>query len=499
MTDQAQGRALAPTEGQRMRVYVEDAIPIFDTDSFEHMQRIATMMARAPLVPQALKGNSPEEAIANCFLVTNQARNWQMEPFAVAQCCSVVSGKLMYEGKLVAAVIRAKLGLDLHYWTTGEKGKDDFRVYASDQPFDQALVDQLAPGKTILGKRIVDGSVGEWKTTNEKWKSQPDIQLRYRAARVWCRVFEPAVMLGVYTDDELDAGWERRDARRDGGQPGPKALSSGFGEEATPRAIEGKAVEVRRDEPQAEEEPHDPATGELLGDGSGTAAPELQETQEEITSGHAGPGEVYLLAGDPPPTDEHRRKTYKDGQPFSAVGEPGAAKLKVYGEHSPEAVPAEEESQDQEQAQEQTQDEGGGAPAAESSEPAKEETKADPAAPKGDFGLYRTHLEAANGWLGVKQALRTLGKSDDWQAAEAEGQRMARLSAWERYEELGDTSATPGTDVVLFRIWLETTPADADLSAAWKSLIRTEDYRKLPEERREELGGMVQAILAPTA
>ena len=39
-----------------------------------------------------------------------------------AACTSVVHGRLMFEGKLVAAVIAAKLGLELDYEWTGEEG-----------------------------------------------------------------------------------------------------------------------------------------------------------------------------------------------------------------------------------------------------------------------------------------------------------------------------------------------------------------------------------------
>jgi hypothetical protein len=52
-----------------------------------------------------------EQIMANCFLVVNQAVRWNMDPFAVAQCVSVVHGKLCYEGKLIAAIIEAKLGI----------------------------------------------------------------------------------------------------------------------------------------------------------------------------------------------------------------------------------------------------------------------------------------------------------------------------------------------------------------------------------------------------
>jgi hypothetical protein len=41
-------------------------------------------------------------------MVIQQAVRWQMDPFAVAQECSVIQGKLMHSGKLVAAVVNAR-------------------------------------------------------------------------------------------------------------------------------------------------------------------------------------------------------------------------------------------------------------------------------------------------------------------------------------------------------------------------------------------------------
>ncbi len=206
----------------RERIEVIDAVPLLDTSRFEHMQRVATVMARSTLMPESLymegkKDNKQplpyDNVLSNCFLVVNQAVRWGLDPFAVAQCVSVVHGKLCYEGKLVAAVLQAKLGMNLYHHITGSG--EDTRVYMSDKPFNEEvtvgdntgpLVSFLKPGIRIPGVRLFDGSVGEWKTTgtNSPWspKNFPRM-LIYRGTRDWCRIYEPATMLGVYTDDEM--------------------------------------------------------------------------------------------------------------------------------------------------------------------------------------------------------------------------------------------------------------------------------------------------------
>ena len=45
--------------------------------------------------------------ISTCLVVIEQAMRWGMSPFAVAQCTSSIGGKLMYEGKLVAAAVES--------------------------------------------------------------------------------------------------------------------------------------------------------------------------------------------------------------------------------------------------------------------------------------------------------------------------------------------------------------------------------------------------------
>jgi hypothetical protein len=182
-----------PKRNEAIQVY--DPIPLLDTSRFEHMQRIAGTMAACSLIPDALKGNTPQTTLANCFLVVNQAVRWNMDPFAVAQSVSVVRGKLCYEGKLVAAVIEQKLGVRLRYEWNDKRG-DDFGVVVSGQ-FPDGRVE------------TIDGTVGQWQTKDKdgkvsnQWRNLPKLMLAYRGSREWARLFAPGVMLGVYTEDEL--------------------------------------------------------------------------------------------------------------------------------------------------------------------------------------------------------------------------------------------------------------------------------------------------------
>lgn len=198
---------------REQRIQVIDAVPVLDTGRFEQMCRVAKLMASSNLIPETLcatyegtganrvtKWLSIETVTANCFLIVNQAVGWGMDPFAVAQCASVVHGKVCYEGKLIAAVIEQKLGVRLEFEWDNKPGD--------------------ALGITVRGEldgkvREIKGTVAEWKTSgnNSPWSkpAQARMQLAYRGSRDWARLHAPSVMLGVYSSDEMDAAIDRQE------------------------------------------------------------------------------------------------------------------------------------------------------------------------------------------------------------------------------------------------------------------------------------------------
>lgn len=148
---------------------------------------LARMMATARLVPSALQGQP-----ADCLLVIEQAMRWQMSPFAAAQECSVIQGKLMYSGKLVAAVVNARGNL-------AKRLSFDYSGSGEDRTI---LVSGTLHGETE--PRTVDVTLKSAKTANRVWQTQPDQQLMYHGVRVWARRHTPELMLGVYSPEEFD-------------------------------------------------------------------------------------------------------------------------------------------------------------------------------------------------------------------------------------------------------------------------------------------------------
>lgn len=201
---------------------------LLDKETFQQIAEIATMMASASLIPESLshegsgdkkKPLSPDTVRANCFLVANQAIKWGMDPFSVAQCCSVVHGRLMFEGKLVSAVLEANLGVKLvHAYGKWDKNKECC-ILGEDGTGDDLAI-RIGEGRynddgiAVFSGRFVDGYVGGWKTTgnNTPWRAGRNrVMLIYRGAREFSRIYEPGIMLGVIADDEYDPAFNARD------------------------------------------------------------------------------------------------------------------------------------------------------------------------------------------------------------------------------------------------------------------------------------------------
>lgn len=220
MTDQ-------PTQAVAVRqpTSVQNIQPMLDTAKFEHFQRASKALMFSSILNGSIRGNSPEQCFSNLMLIFDLSDRWKLPAISIAQGVAIVHDKVVYEGKLITAMLDASLGVRLQYWWQGDRGTPGYRIYISDRPFSELTsptkdpADQIAeinksltPGVQIPGWRLVDGSVEEWRTfqkdgrsPNPAWTgAATQNQLSYRGSREWARRFEPAQMLGVYGDDEID-------------------------------------------------------------------------------------------------------------------------------------------------------------------------------------------------------------------------------------------------------------------------------------------------------
>lgn len=203
--------------------------------------KFAEVMARADIaLPKHLRGNA-----GACMAVALQAMEWNLSPFAVASKSYAVNGAIAYEAQLIAAVVNTRSGI---------KGRLKYR-YEGEGPSLTCTVIGTLDGEECTYTSPPMGSI---TTKNSPlWKSDPQQQLGYFAARSWARRHCPEVILGVYDRDEAE---EFR------GPDNAKNITPVF----DPLSDEPVATQCTADEHQTVEgtfnadEPHDALTGEIL-------------------------------------------------------------------------------------------------------------------------------------------------------------------------------------------------------------------------------------------
>lgn len=216
----------------------------------QQLQKFAHLMASGKCtVPQHLRGSE-----GDCMAIAMQSAQWGMNPFAVAQKTHLVNGTLGYEAQLVNAVISSSSAIEgrFHY------------EYAGD--WDRANSADAAVRVGAILKGEAEITWGEWlfiakvSTKNSPlWKTAPKQQAAYLAVKYWARLYAPQVILGVYTNDELE-GPNAVPVREINPSPSASAPSSITAKLAEQPALDSTSSQM----PSFDEDPDYTPVSELL-------------------------------------------------------------------------------------------------------------------------------------------------------------------------------------------------------------------------------------------
>lgn len=168
-------------------------IPTKEERSFALAQREAQALASSDLVPKEFKGN-----VANCLIALNLAKRIGADPLMVLQNLDIIHGRPAFRATfLIACLNQCGRFTPLRYKITGE-GDDKTCVAVAN---DRETGEEYEGPPVSIGMAKAEG----WSTKNgSKWKTMPDLMLRYRAAAFFARTTAPEVAMGLYTADELD-------------------------------------------------------------------------------------------------------------------------------------------------------------------------------------------------------------------------------------------------------------------------------------------------------
>lgn len=197
----------------------ETSVGVFnDIGRFEDAQRMSKMLSESTLVPQAYRGN-----MSNCLVALEISYRINVSPLMVMQNLNIIEGKPAWSSAYITAVINSsgkfsaikyelvdKGPFDATYteWV-GEKGSriPQKKTIKLNNLTCRAYATELKTGEVLVGpevsmKMAVDE--GWYGKTGSKWKTMPELMLRYRSAAFFCRVYDPASLLGMRMEDELE-------------------------------------------------------------------------------------------------------------------------------------------------------------------------------------------------------------------------------------------------------------------------------------------------------
>jgi hypothetical protein len=189
-----------------MTMATTDLIPTAAERTFDLAQREAKALAASELMPDTFKGN-----VANCLIAMNLARRTGFDPLMVAQNLYIVHGRPAFSAAfLIACVNACGRFTPLRYKLEGEGDARSCVAHCTDKE----------TGEVIEGPAVTIKMAREegWSTkSGSKWKTMPELMLRYRSAAFFARTTAPEIAMGMMTADELE------DIRTDRKAPGASA------------------------------------------------------------------------------------------------------------------------------------------------------------------------------------------------------------------------------------------------------------------------------------
>ena len=173
------------------------SLGIFGTsDNFIMAMQMAKALAESTIVPQTYQNNP-----SNCLIAIEQAQRMNISPLMVMQNLYPIQGRPSWSSKFLIASINAshKFDIELQYDETKDK---DGKPYS-------CVAWTMKNGRRVEGMEVNmqmakdEGWLGK---NGSKWKTMPQLMLRYRAASFFSSLNCPELTMGIYTKEEIEDG-----------------------------------------------------------------------------------------------------------------------------------------------------------------------------------------------------------------------------------------------------------------------------------------------------
>lgn len=163
------------------------------SDSWALARKMAQGLSASTIVPQSFQRNE-----ANCIVALSQSQKLGIDPLTVMNNMYLIQGRVSWKSEFIIAMINnsGKFDIELQY----EEEEKDGKPYSCTcwTTKDERVIKGI---KVTMDMAEAEG----WtKKNGSKWKTLPQLMLRYRAATFFARFNAPELTSGLYTKEEYD-------------------------------------------------------------------------------------------------------------------------------------------------------------------------------------------------------------------------------------------------------------------------------------------------------
>ncbi len=168
--------------------------PFSNDLALESSMRAAKALNSSSIVPESFQG---ARNMGNVLIALELAQRLGTSPMAVMQNLHIIHGKPGFSAQFMISVVNSCGRFSpLRFRMTGEGDGRQCIAYATD----------LESGETVEGPAVsiaMAKAEGWLNKSGSKWRSMPELMLRYRAAAFFSRLYAPDLMMGFMTTEEL--------------------------------------------------------------------------------------------------------------------------------------------------------------------------------------------------------------------------------------------------------------------------------------------------------
>lgn len=164
-----------------------------DMQAFENAQRMAAALTSSTIVPKDYQG---QKNIGNAMIALEMAQRCNANPVAVMQNLHIIHGKPSWSSQFVIAALNGCGRFSpLRFEIQGEGDGLSCKAWA----YDVATNDKLEGPLVSIQMAKAEG----WYNKNgSKWKTMPDLMIRYRSAKFFGNLYAPDILMGMSDEHE---------------------------------------------------------------------------------------------------------------------------------------------------------------------------------------------------------------------------------------------------------------------------------------------------------